>query len=304
VPALTLRQVDAFTREIFKGNPVAVVLEADHLKPAEKRAIAAEIAAPEAVFVSPAERDHYRLEFFSRHGEFDFSAHGTLAAFHSLAEKSLIAVLPEESEHRTVATRTGRVFVHVERLPDAELRVTIEQGAPRFDTWEGAADPVRAVLGLRHDALLADYPIGIVVTASRQLLVPVRFPEQVDDITYDRADLTGLLRERGLDTAYVFAPAGGARYHARNFAPTYGVDEDPGSGTAAGALGAYLARGRLHPEEEGAVAFTVVQGSALHRESLIDVRVETTPGAGGEIEILKILVGGTARTVFEGTLFL
>ena len=84
--------------------------------------------------------------------------------------------------------------------------------------------------------------------------------------------------------------------HSRAFAPFVGIPEDPATGSAAGALGAYLVHhkviGNLDPS-----AIVIEQGFEMSRPSHIQVSVGET---GGEID--SVQVGGQAITVLEGNL--
>ncbi len=86
--------------------------------------------------------------------------------------------------------------------------------------------------------------------------------------------------------------------HCRMFAPGLGVPEDPATGSAAGALGAYLVWHNVLRPHDGVCSFTVEQGFEIGRPSLIDV--EIVVGNGGEIT--EVRVGGRAISVLQGEL--
>src|SRR5207244_4210030 len=83
-----------------------------------------------------------------------------------------------------------------------------------------------------------------------------------------------------------------AAVHARAFAPGLGV-EDPATGSAAGACGAYLAAHGKLP----APTFIVEQGMEIHHASRIEVSVETEDGKPKVIR-----VGGQVAPLIRGTL--
>ena len=80
------------------------------------------------------------------------------------------------------------------------------------------------------------------------------------------------------------------------FAPGLGVPEDPATGSASGALGAYLVWHGVVRPTNGFVHITVEQGIEIGRPSSIEVQVAV--GDGGEIT--EVCVGGTAVTVIQG----
>ena len=81
--------------------------------------------------------------------------------------------------------------------------------------------------------------------------------------------------------------------HARMFAPGAGVDEDPATGSAAVALGAYLAAEGLLPD--GPTAYVVAQGAEMGRPSTMHCTVEV---AGGAATVAT--VGGAVVPVARG----
>jgi trans-2,3-dihydro-3-hydroxyanthranilate isomerase len=84
--------------------------------------------------------------------------------------------------------------------------------------------------------------------------------------------------------------------HARMFAPALGVAEDPATGSASGALGAYLVKHGL-VEAKPTARILVEQGYEMGRPSAIHVEVDA--GDSGPTEVR---VGGRAVEVADGRL--
>jgi trans-2,3-dihydro-3-hydroxyanthranilate isomerase len=91
-----------------------------------------------------------------------------------------------------------------------------------------------------------------------------------------------------------------ATVHCRMFAPGFGILEDPATGSAAGALGAYLVAHNLVRPHGGTAKILIEQGLEIGRDSFI--HVEISVGNGGDIN--EVLVGGEAVTIIEGELHL
>jgi trans-2,3-dihydro-3-hydroxyanthranilate isomerase len=86
--------------------------------------------------------------------------------------------------------------------------------------------------------------------------------------------------------------------HCRVFGPAVGVEEDPVTGTAAGALGAYIVRhGLMAEDKEGVTRIVVEQGEEIHRPGLVEVEVERD-----DEEFVGIRVGGRATVSLKGSL--
>jgi trans-2,3-dihydro-3-hydroxyanthranilate isomerase len=86
-----------------------------------------------------------------------------------------------------------------------------------------------------------------------------------------------------------------ATVHVRVFAPLLGVPEDPATGSANGALGAYLVHHRAIPITEPTVHIVSEQGAELHRPSTLYVEVDHRDG-----EPTGVRVGGQVTPVIEG----
>ena len=76
---IKLYQIDAFTNQLFKGNPAAVCPLESWLDDSLLQAIAAENNLSETVFLVPRHND-YHIRWFTPECEVDLCGHGTLAA--------------------------------------------------------------------------------------------------------------------------------------------------------------------------------------------------------------------------------
>jgi trans-2,3-dihydro-3-hydroxyanthranilate isomerase len=130
-------------------------------------------------------------------------------------------------------------------------------------------------------------------------MVPARSLTQLGKIEPDVVAMRQVLREVESDCYMIFTrecvtPEG--TVHARMFAPGLGVAEDPATGSASGALGAYLVK-RGIVEAKPTVRIVVEQGYEMRRPSTIYVEVDTDDSGP-----VGVRVGGKAVEVAEGTL--
>ncbi|MBO9731970.1 MAG: PhzF family phenazine biosynthesis protein [Chitinophaga sp.] len=85
MPHIPIYQVDAFTDELFHGNPAAVCQLETWLPTDILQKIAAENFLPETAFFIPAAQSgHYELRWFTPEIEMDLCGHATLATAHVL----------------------------------------------------------------------------------------------------------------------------------------------------------------------------------------------------------------------------
>ncbi len=85
------------------------------------------------------------------------------------------------------------------------------------------------------------------------------------------------------------------QFHARMFAPEFGIVEDPATGSAAAAFGGVIARFDQPPA--GSHRYAIEQGYKMRRPSLIELEIDMDGG-----EVASARVGGHAVVVAEGTL--
>jgi len=279
---LEVHLVDAFTSEPFAGNPAGVVPAGDGLEADQMRAIASELGASETVFVREAADADRHLRYFTPEREVDLCGHATIAAHARLFERAAI-----DAGEYTVRTGTGDVTVAVED----DGTVWLEGAEPSVSTVDVTYDELADALGLTETAFAGvgeDLPIARASTGMAFLIVPVNYFEHLGELTPDPRAIEELCEREGAVGLYAFTFDTLDRestVHGRLFAPSIGVDEDPVTGTASGAVGAYL---RRFSGVEG-TEYRCEQGDFLDRPGR--VRVRTADG---------IRVGGRAVTAMSG----
>ena len=74
---MKMYQVDAFTTELFKGNPAAVIVLDEWLEDGLMQNIALENNLSETAFVKVIDSDNYAIRWFTPTKEVDFCGHAT-----------------------------------------------------------------------------------------------------------------------------------------------------------------------------------------------------------------------------------
>src|SRR3954451_11038702 len=80
------KQVDVFTTEPHRGNPVAVVLDAEGLSTEQMQRLAHWTNLSETTFVLPSAVGDYRVRIFTPGEELPFAGHPTLGSCHAWLE--------------------------------------------------------------------------------------------------------------------------------------------------------------------------------------------------------------------------
>ncbi|MFB6091146.1 MAG: PhzF family phenazine biosynthesis protein [Halobellus sp.] len=278
--------VDAFADEPLAGNAAGVVPDAGDLSEEQMRAIARELAVSETAFLRPSATADRRLRYFSPSQEVDLCGHATIAAHAHLHEVGEIAA----GEH-SVETNVGVLDVEVE----SDGTVWMSQDRPRVERVDVDYDRLGDALGVDPASLRdigADAPVAVASTGLAFLIVPVNFLENLSRADPDLGAIEAVADEYDVAGIYAFtfdALEGDATLHARAFAPSLGIREDPVTGTAAGACGAYLREVGAFDDFPDEMVFE--QGHFLDRPGRIRVEAKT-----------DVRVGGRGVTSFEGRL--
>ncbi|MCO5118255.1 MAG: PhzF family phenazine biosynthesis protein [Burkholderiaceae bacterium] len=287
---LAFRQVDVFTSVPFRGNPVAVVLDAAGLDTAQMQRIANWTNLSETTFVVPktaAEAD-YQVRIFTPGSELPFAGHPTIGTAHALLEAGLVTA----HEGRLVQEcGTGLVRLEVGSDASPGRSISFELPAPRISPL---TDAQAAELGSILGTTLA--------SATRPRLVDVGprwVVAQLPDAAAVLAAMPDLERMKAHDLALgatgvvIFGaqePGTQSAVEVRAFAPSCGVNEDPVCGSGNGCMAAFV-------RDTGQVgrfgsSFVASQGRLVGRDGLVRIAVEPD----------RIRVGGAAVTCIEGTI--
>ena len=279
-------QVDAFTTEPLAGNAAGVVPDAAGLDDAQMQAIARELNASETAFLTPSDEADRRVRYFTPTREVDLCGHATVASHAWLAESGEI----DDGTH-TLATNVGVIEVTVD-----EGSVWMTQDDAAVEAVDLDHGRVADVLGADPATLRdvgADLPLATASTGLGYLVVPVNFLSALSELAPDFDAVAALTDELGVTGVYAFTfdtLDADATLHGRMFAPGAGVDEDPVTGTASGAVGTYLREMEAFDGELPA-ELTLEQGHFVDRPGRVRVRARSDP----------VEVGGRAVTALDGS---
>ena len=301
---LKFYQADVFTDDPFGGNPVAVFPDAHGLADHQLQQIAREMNLSETVFVLPPtdQAAVVRLRIFTPTQEIPFAGHPVLGTFYVLAQLGLVAAT--DGITRVMQECNIGLFPVELYAQDGKLtRVVMTQPKPEF---LGPVDRIEdlykiaGALGLAKYAITdMKWPIEVVSTGLPVLIVPVRTLTAVRSIQPNASAIMEICSRFGANGIMVFTTVTvepSSTVHARMFAPSIGILEDPATDSANRALGAYLVQKGV-VDVAPTTDIVVEQGYEIERPSQIFVRVES------DDDIIKtVKVGGQCVMVVEGTL--
>ncbi len=254
-------QVDAFTDKMFSGNPAAVCLLEEWLTESQMQAIAAENNLSETAFLVPR-GDDYALRWFTPQCEVRLCGHATLAS----AFVIFTSVQPGKTSVR-FDTRSG--ILAVERRHDL---LVLDFPAAIPAVCDGPAALAQGLKDMPEVVLRTDDNYFAVYASERQVRAL-----QPDSVALK------LLHPRGVA---VTAPGESTDFVSRYFAPSYGITEDPVTGSTHCSLVPYwsgrLGKTQLHGRQVSS------RGGDLHCE----------------LRGSRVLIAGRAIQYMQGTICL
>ncbi|MEA2467450.1 MAG: hypothetical protein QOJ57_1576 [Thermoleophilaceae bacterium] len=253
----------AFTDDPAGGNPAGVVLDARGMSADEMLAVAADVGYSETAFVAPADGgSEYGVRYFSPRAEVPFCGHATIAAAVALGRSGDLVFNTQEgpvavrsTEQTATLTSVAPAVAHIDPDDLGELLAALGWSAGELDP---ELPPRIAYAGVYHPVIAA---------ATR---------ERLRDLDYDFDGLERLMTARNWTTVQLIWRESGDLFHARNPFPIGGIFEDPATGAAAAAFGAYLRElGLVTPP----ATVTIIQGEDMGRPGRLTVDIP--PGGGG-----------------------
>jgi len=208
--------VDAFTGELFSGNPAGVCILSAFPASETMQKIAAENRHSETAFVVPRADGDFDLRWFTPEVEDDLCGHATLAS---------AFVLDLRGHHAwPVRFHTCSGVLTVGRTADCfEMDFPARPAQPCIPPPE-----LLPALGLKTAQVMK----------SRDYLVVVDGADQVRALKPDTRALAKL--DLGIGGTIVTAPGEGeVDYVVRFFAPSVGIEEDPATGSISCTLAPY-----------------------------------------------------------------
>jgi PhzF family phenazine biosynthesis protein len=205
---IPIYQADAFTDQLFGGNPAAICPLTEWLPDELMQQIAKENNLAETAFFVKTDNG-YTLRWFTPEYEIDLCGHATLASAHILFTE----------------LGYGGDTIHFETVKAGTLVVKKDDDKYTMDFPSRPPIPIEIPNGLQ-EALGGKQPLAIL--RSRDYFVVYETEDDVHDINPDFSALAKM------DTVGVIVTAPGKKvdFVSRFFAPGAGIPEDPVTGSA------------------------------------------------------------------------
>jgi len=255
---VVLRYV-AFSDRPDGGNPAGVVLDAEGLGDERMLEVAADLGYSETAFLVGT-----GIRYFSPLAEVPFCGHATIATAVALAER-------DGPGEVVLATAGGPVPVRTRRDDEGRILATLTSVPARVtDIAPVDLEELLAALDWRASDLDPALPPRVGYAGAWHPVIAAATRERLADLAYDFDRLAVLMAARGWTTVQLVWREAATLFHSRNPFPPGGVVEDPATGAAAAALGAYLRD--LHLVSLPATV-TIRQGEDLGRPGELTVGI-------------------------------
>ena len=274
--------VSAFSMNGSGGNKAGVLLDEFIPDSSKKIALAASLGYSETVFLSASNKADFKLEYFTPKGEVPLCGHATIASFVALRNLERL----QKTEY-IIETAAGRLKVWI----NDDGLIFMEQNKPSFFDIISNERLVRCFHPLSLDER---FPVRIVSTGLRDIIMPISAPNVLETMVPDFNEISILSKEMKCIGIHCFALTESDIDNAstavcRNFAPLYGINEEAATGTSNCALACYLHNLGIRPQR-----YIFEQGHNLSSVSRIIVELKT------DSDILGVRVGGNG--IIEGIL--
>ena len=313
---------DAFTKEVFGGNPAGVLIfDKGAAFPDDEtmRKTAAELRYSETAFIKPLSEadangayDAFHVRYFTPAAEVDLCGHATIASFHCLRQAGLVKA------GTTVLNKTMAGDLDIVVGKDSIL---MDMAAPEYLGMIDDAATLRElyeILGIDYEDNIpvleeqcranggdgSGLKPEIVSTGLPDIMLPVASRAELAKMSPDFAALTEFTRDRDVLSIHAFTLDGGKHRggssaggrddvdaYCRDFAPVCDIDEEAATGTANGSLTYYLQRNELIGSKADCL---FIQGEAMGRPSEIRSIIDGS----------AIKIGGSAAILAEGEIFI
>jgi trans-2,3-dihydro-3-hydroxyanthranilate isomerase len=295
--------VDVFTDRPFGGSRLALFPDGRGLSAQLMQALAKEMGWGETAFVLPSRqrrKNWAALRVFTPTGELPFAGHSILGATCALDHLGRLAHSGGET-HCEWELESG-FFPVLLRQEQGRTLYSLVHNPPVFLGTYYHREKVARALGVsEQDIAITGLPCEVISTGLPIHIVPLGSLAAMRQIALRRQEADAIARDLGFGDLFVFTmetESAEADVHCRMFAPHFGIPEDPASGTANGALAAYMIKHRLVPLQPH-VRLTSEQGVEMGRPSRLVIEVEVE---AGQASLIK--VGGHCVVLGEGRLAL
>ena len=282
-----IKKINAFTDSISAGNPAGVVLNSPILTNSQMKLISKILNVSETAFIFPSNTVDYDVRFFSPKIEVDLCGHATIATYYAMfmenyfPKKQFISVKQN--------TNSGIIPIEIYHKKNGNLdKIMMIQNNPEFKFINTDFTEIADALNISKESINQNLPKQTISTGLYTLPICLDSFNIIKKIKPNFDKIKKICIKYNVGSIHIFTfdtidPD--SIYHSRNFAPLYGVNEDPVTGTANGAVCSYLFVNKIIKKNE----LICEQGDIIKKPGRVFVNIKNN----------QIRVGGRAKFVKE-----
>ena len=284
---IKIKKINAFTDSMQGGNPAGVVLNSPFLTDYQMRLICKKLNVSETAFIFPSIIADYNVRFFSSKIEVNLCGHATIATFYAMFKENYFPNRRFISLKQN--TKSGILPVEIYHTKNGIFdKIMMIQKKPALRNINLDYSEIADSLNISKISINEKLPKQIVSTGLYTLPICIDSFNIMEKIRPNFKKIKDICNKYNVGSIHLFkfdTIESDSIYHARNFAPLYGVNEDPVTGTANGAVCSYLLLNKIISKKE----LICEQGDIIKRSGRVYVNLKNN----------KVRVGGKAKFVEE-----
>ena len=263
--------MDVFTDKKFEGNQLAAFPFAEGISDEKMQKIAREFNYSETIFITSTKEKNVRnVRIFTPTSEVDFAGHPNIGA------AMLLARIGEYSDEKQID------IIFKEKVGDVPLRVYFDNSVPQNAELSTAKLPEKGDSpSLENIAKAVSLDVSDIITTESPLsfscglpflFVPITSLEKLKQATLNQEKWQNHISQSWAPQLYLFTKEtelSNSDFHARMFAPSLGISEDPATGSAAAALAGFISE--YMEKNDGTFSYVIEQGFEINRPSIIEM---------------------------------
>lgn len=287
--------MDVFTDKKFEGNQLSIFPSSDGLDDETMQKIAREFNYSETIFVSSDNKENVKnVRIFTPESEVDFAGHPNIGA------AMLLARIGKYSDEKQID------IIFKEKVGDVPIRIYFEDSIPQNAELSTAKLPEkRDSPSMESIAKSISLDVSDIVSSPLSfscglpfLFVQISSLEKLKQATLNQEHWNNHISQCWAPQLYLFTKEtvlSDSNFHARMFAPSLGITEDPATGSAAAALAGVISE--CFEKNDGNFTYVIEQGFEMNRPSIIEMSFTQK---NQKIESVKIK--GNAVIFSKGTI--
>ena len=204
----------AFSKNEKGGNKAGVLIDDYNLSIKQKMKVAEMLGYSETAFISKSDKADFKLEYFTPVEEVPLCGHATIATFVVLNNLKKL----KKSLYK-IETKSGILNIQIQ-----DDIILMQQNLPNY---YNIIDKSEVEDCIDIEVLNTNYPIQIVSTGLKDILVPINSRESLKKLEPNFEEMKKISKEKDVIGMHLFTLGNTDELTAvcRNFAPLYGIDE-------------------------------------------------------------------------------